>query len=177
MKNHPGLSILSLHPQSCLYLSKTGSFAYSLPRAVFPGTIGRQVELEEAVRKGNEKFNTMITEQLMAQEDIRRAAEVEAKVTTEKRLPPAEPRPVYWRRGERERGGGAGRDGALNVCVLRSEKIVAVGNVNIGHCLLTTAVTTQEHVRIHLNVPPIPTAAPSVVAARVGTPRFDFCRT
>lgn len=41
-----------------------------------------QVELEEAVRKGNEKFNTMITEQLMAQEDIRRAAEAEAKVTT-----------------------------------------------------------------------------------------------
>lgn len=38
------------------------------------------MELEEAVRKGNEKFNTMITEQLMAQEDIRRAAEVEAEV-------------------------------------------------------------------------------------------------
>lgn len=33
------------------------------------------------MRKGNEKFNTMITEQLMAQEDIRRAAEAEAKVT------------------------------------------------------------------------------------------------
>lgn len=43
--------------------------------------VGGQVELEEAVRKGNEKFNTMITEQLMAQEDIRRAAEVEAEVT------------------------------------------------------------------------------------------------
>ncbi|CAM9691109.1 unnamed protein product [Ectocarpus sp. 12 AP-2014] len=38
-----------------------------------------KVELEEAVRKGNEKFNTMITDQLMAQEDIRRAAEMEAK--------------------------------------------------------------------------------------------------
>lgn len=33
------------------------------------------------MRKGNEKFNTMITEQLMAQEDIRRAADAEAKVT------------------------------------------------------------------------------------------------
>lgn len=33
------------------------------------------------MRKGNEKFNTMITEQLMAQEDIRRAAEAEAEVT------------------------------------------------------------------------------------------------
>lgn len=49
--------------------------------ALPPGTIDWQVELEEAVRKGNEKFNTMITEQLMAQEDIRRAAEAEAKVT------------------------------------------------------------------------------------------------
>lgn len=38
------------------------------------------MELEEAVTKGNEKFNTMITDQLMAQEDIRRAAEMEAKV-------------------------------------------------------------------------------------------------
>ncbi|CAN0136347.1 unnamed protein product, partial [Scytosiphon promiscuus] len=38
-----------------------------------------QVELEEAVRKGNEKFNTMITEQLMAQDEIRRAAEAEVK--------------------------------------------------------------------------------------------------
>ena len=33
------------------------------------------------MRAGNEKFNAMITEQLMAQEDIRRAAEAEAKVT------------------------------------------------------------------------------------------------
>lgn len=45
-----------------------------------PGVIGWQVELEEAVRKGNEKFHTMITEQLMAQEDIGRAAEAKAKV-------------------------------------------------------------------------------------------------
>lgn len=49
------------------------------PRSL--GVIDWQMELEEAVRKGNEKFNTMITEQLMAQEDIRRAAEAEAKVT------------------------------------------------------------------------------------------------
>lgn len=39
-----------------------------------------QSELEEAVRKGNEKFNTMITEQLMAREDMRRSAEADAKV-------------------------------------------------------------------------------------------------
>lgn len=39
-----------------------------------------QVELEEAVRKGNEKFNVMMVEQLTAQEEIRRTAEVDAKV-------------------------------------------------------------------------------------------------
>lgn len=39
-----------------------------------------QIELEEAVREGNEKFNSMITEQMMAQESIRHAAEADAKV-------------------------------------------------------------------------------------------------
>ena len=34
------------------------------------------------MRKGNEKFNTMITEQLMAREDMRRSAEADAKVNT-----------------------------------------------------------------------------------------------
>lgn len=42
--------------------------------------LGHKTELEEAVRKGNEKFNSMITEQLMAQEDVRRSAEAETKV-------------------------------------------------------------------------------------------------
>lgn len=39
-----------------------------------------QVELEEAIRKGNEKFNKMITEQMQAREGIRESAEAEAKV-------------------------------------------------------------------------------------------------
>lgn len=54
---------------------------YCVPRRLLLlKCFGLKVELEEAVRKGNEKFNTMITDQLMAQEDIRRAAEMEAKV-------------------------------------------------------------------------------------------------
>ncbi|CAB1115098.1 unnamed protein product [Ectocarpus sp. CCAP 1310/34] len=53
---------------------------YCVPRRLLISKcFGLKVELEEAVRKGNEKFNTMITDQLMAQEDIRRAAEMEAK--------------------------------------------------------------------------------------------------
>lgn len=44
-----------------------------------------QIELEEAVREGNEKFNGMITEQLMAQEGIRRSAEAESKVCRARR--------------------------------------------------------------------------------------------
>lgn len=39
-----------------------------------------QKELEKAVREGNEKFSDMMTKQMMAQEDIRLAAEAEAKV-------------------------------------------------------------------------------------------------
>lgn len=40
-----------------------------------------QVELEEAIRKGNDKFNSMITDQMHAQEAIRTSAEAEAKVS------------------------------------------------------------------------------------------------
>lgn len=42
--------------------------------------VSMQVELEEAVRKGNEKLNAMMVEQLTAQEKVKRAAEVNAKV-------------------------------------------------------------------------------------------------
>lgn len=42
--------------------------------------VSMQVELEEAVRKGNEKLNAMMVEQLTAQEKIKRAAEIDAKV-------------------------------------------------------------------------------------------------
>lgn len=40
-----------------------------------------QVEVEDAIRKGNDKFNKMITEQMQAREDLQRSGENKAKVT------------------------------------------------------------------------------------------------
>lgn len=88
---HSPSSVLGLRIQRTLKNTKrwsseiplsVGTSRFFPRRAALPVPSTWQVELEEAVRKGNEKFNTMITEQLMAQEDIRRAAEAEAKVTT-----------------------------------------------------------------------------------------------